>query len=89
MISFIPLIPASCSALSSPENGAVILSTDGYTTVASFTCDTDYSMKGSSLLTCRNDGSWDLVQPSCGMFNRQASWRLLLSICLNCTRTLF
>ncbi|KAL4230224.1 Sushi [Mactra antiquata] len=60
-----PSCGISCSAIGSPDNGVVVLSTDGYTTQASFSCIKSYSLKGSSVLTCRNDGTWDLIEPTC------------------------
>lgn len=58
--------PAACSALGVPDGGSVVQQTDGHTTTAMFTCGEYYTLKGQQALACRNDGSWDYLQPVCG-----------------------
>ena len=60
------LFPAACSALVVPDGGSVVQQTDGNTTTAVFTCREYYTLKGQHALACRNDGSWDYLQPVCG-----------------------
>ena len=67
------ILSVSCNKLTSPTNGAVTLTSDGSTTVANFSCSLGYTMTGSSLLTCKADGSWDFTSPACGK-----AWRLTL-----------
>jgi hypothetical protein len=55
-----------CSALGSPSGGHVTIQTDGSTTTAVYECYTNYTLNGSSQLTCRSDGSWDFLESTCG-----------------------
>ena len=57
-----------CDDLSDQTDGTVTLSTDNVTTTAVFTCTAGYSLSGSSVVECRPDGSWEFMQPTCGMF---------------------
>ena len=66
-----------CSALTAPTNGRVSYSTDmtepfSIGTVATFTCDDDYTLNGATAtLTCADDnqadtlGTWGGTEPSC------------------------
>ncbi|XP_053399292.1 CUB and sushi domain-containing protein 3-like [Mercenaria mercenaria] len=60
-----PTCGVPCSALNTPSGGQVSLQTDGLTTTALYTCDTNYTVNGVSQLTCRSDGSWDFVPSTC------------------------
>ncbi|KAH3843096.1 hypothetical protein DPMN_116603, partial [Dreissena polymorpha] len=53
-----------CAALPevSVSTGHVTLATNGSVTIATYTCPTGYKVKGSSVLTCGSDGTWN--QPS-------------------------
>lgn len=53
-------------ALAPVLNGHINLTTDGMLTVAKTTCNVGYTMYGADTLSCRTDGGWDYVQPSCG-----------------------
>ncbi|XP_060573346.1 P-selectin-like [Ruditapes philippinarum] len=54
-----------CTALSTPTSGTVNLYSDNSITKANFTCETGYSLAGTSILACRADGSWDFTEPVC------------------------
>ena len=41
------------------------MTTDGQQTKAIYSCDSGYSIGGVSVLTCRSDGTWDLLPPVC------------------------
>ena len=70
-------IVIECSALTAPTNGGVSYSTDmtepfSIGTVATFTCDDDYTLNGATTtLTCADDnqadtlGTWGDSEPSC------------------------
>jgi hypothetical protein len=57
-----------CDSLSTSSGASFELSTDGTETIATFLCPAGYTMVGSSNLTCRTDGSWDISPPECSMF---------------------
>lgn len=42
------------------------MSTDGVVSVATFQCEVGYTIQGDDVLTCRDDGTWDLLEPTCG-----------------------
>ena len=56
----------TCSTVSSPANGAVSMSQQGSTTMASFTCDVGYSLAGDTSITCLISGTWSSTPPTCG-----------------------
>ena len=64
---FLSLIIASCQALGVPTGGEVDLSSDGFKTAAKFVCLPGYTLEGQQNLTCKGDGSWDFLPPSCGI----------------------
>ena len=67
-------ISVACETLYPVDNGVINITTDGSTTQATYTCESGFSLKGFSLLTCRSDGAWDFSPPVCGEF--------LLELCL-------
>ncbi|XP_019638158.1 PREDICTED: fibrillin-1-like, partial [Branchiostoma belcheri] len=54
-----------CPTLSNPTNGDVSYSTRYYGDVASYLCDTGYSLNGYSTRTCQSSGSWSQSAPTC------------------------
>ncbi|XP_060562325.1 sushi, von Willebrand factor type A, EGF and pentraxin domain-containing protein 1-like [Ruditapes philippinarum] len=60
-----PSCGVPCSALGSPTGGHVTVQSDGSTTTAVYECYTNYTLNGPSQLTCRSDGSWDFLEPTC------------------------
>ena len=58
-------ITAACDALQNVVGGSVQLKTDGIVTVAELNCEDGYSMAGDSTISCRNDGTWNMSQPTC------------------------
>jgi hypothetical protein len=57
---------AACPSLTQVQNGAVVITTDGWLTSAAFSCNTGYQLTGSGTLTCTAAGSWDISPPACG-----------------------
>ena len=56
----------NCGSLSAPSNGDVDKSSGtDYNDVATFSCDTGYTLSGSSNTTCQDDGSWSNATPDC------------------------
>ncbi|XP_035691423.1 P-selectin-like [Branchiostoma floridae] len=53
-----------CPVLTAPTNGGVS-GGNSYGDVATFTCDSGYSLSGSATLTCQADTTWDGVSPTC------------------------
>ena len=56
----------TCDSLKSVKNGTVHLSTNGTTTVSTFTCQSGSSLNGSGTAACGGDGKWDVSSPVCG-----------------------
>ena len=56
---------AVCPSVSPPSGGSVAISTDGLTSIASFTCFTGYRLVGDSNLTCQSSGVWSSPSTKC------------------------
>ncbi|XP_069487009.1 sushi, von Willebrand factor type A, EGF and pentraxin domain-containing protein 1 isoform X2 [Ambystoma mexicanum] len=54
-----------CQAPQEIENGSYILSGQSYLSTVLYTCNTGYSLQGSSVLTCDASAQWDGVAPTC------------------------
>ncbi|KAL4230059.1 Complement receptor type [Mactra antiquata] len=54
-----------CADLLNPTDGTIQMSTNGYNTRASVTCDPGTTLNGSQILFCSNDGSWNESNPIC------------------------
>ena len=61
-------ISASCQPQQVPTGGDIQFSSDGSITEAAFSCSKGYTLQGVANTTCRSDGSWDYVTPTCGEF---------------------
>ena len=59
------LFSVLCQTLTAPTSGSVVISTDGTTTVATYTCHADYYLEGSYTSVCGTDGNWNNQQPTC------------------------
>ncbi|MBI5498035.1 MAG: choice-of-anchor D domain-containing protein [Deltaproteobacteria bacterium] len=58
-------VVAACNSLTSPSNGTVSAPTTTYGSIATYSCNTGYTMNGSSTRTCEAGGSWSGSAPSC------------------------
>jgi hypothetical protein len=56
-----------CEDVVTPNDGTIILTSDGTITRAEITCDVGYSITGTVELNCASDGTWSGDMPSCGM----------------------
>ena len=54
-----------CEALVSPENGNVVTSGNGVGDVGTYSCDSDFILKGSDTTTCEDTGMWSEEMPTC------------------------
>ena len=63
----IPSAEIACDSLISPSNGNVVVDGSGVGTVATYSCDTGYTLEGVSMRTCQNsaDPTWSGSPPSC------------------------
>ena len=66
----------TCTRLSSPPGGAVTFSSSSLSsgTIATYSCDSGYSLVGSSSRICLSSGSWNGSQPYC---QRQGVWHVI------------
>ena len=62
MILFILVL---CEAIPEFTSGVFTISTDGSVTSVNYTCAFGYTMTGEAVQTCRIDGSWSSVPPTC------------------------
>ena len=76
-------IIGSCGYLSSPSYGRVSVTTLGIRERATYTCNSGFSLVGSSTRTCLSEGSWSGSQPICNcMLNVLTSLMILLIVTL-------
>ncbi|XP_064386228.1 complement receptor type 1-like isoform X2 [Halichondria panicea] len=61
------VVSLTCMSLPPPTNGGISYSnmTLGENTVATYTCDTGYTLNGGSTRTCESDGMWSGLAPVC------------------------
>ena len=55
-----------CPILEEPQSGRLTQTSDGRTTVATFTCLDGYTLIGNNVLACLSDSSWNATEPICG-----------------------
>jgi sushi, von Willebrand factor type A, EGF and pentraxin domain-containing protein 1 len=60
-------VVANCPALSGPVGGTVVATTLTYGAVASYACDSGYTLAGAATRTCQSDGSWSELAPTCAI----------------------
>lgn len=60
-------IAVKCDEIQNPNGSESNMSTNGIQSYKIFSCGSGSSMKGSSTLTCNEDGSWTQNVPECGM----------------------
>ena len=65
LLYFLGMAVADCGSLSDPPNGAVSVSATTYTSNATYTCDSGYTINGDSMRMCQADGEWSGGEPSC------------------------
>ena len=58
-----------CPLLAVPQNGYLNSTTAILGAVVSVSCNDGYTLQGSAVLTCQNDGSWDTSVPICSKGN--------------------
>ncbi len=64
-------LPTTCSDLIAPTNGMISYNNMGtgslrpVGTVATYTCNTSYTLNEGSTRTCGSDGMWSGFAPSC------------------------
>ena len=77
----ISLVVVWCPSLAGVDSGSVIMTTDGTSTQAVYSCVSGYRLMQQSTLTCLNTGQWDQSQPTCGELIRimelQATYNLV------------
>ncbi len=56
---------ADCGSPSNPSNGSVNAPTTTYGSIATYSCNTGYSMVGGAIRTCQAGGNWSGVAPTC------------------------
>ena len=49
-----------------PNSGLLNQSTDGQTTILTYSCADGYMLQGVNIRTCETDGTWSEAEPTCG-----------------------
>ena len=55
----------NCAVLSDVTDGSVSLSGTTVGSIATYFCDAGFSLSGSDVRTCQNDGQWSGTEPTC------------------------
>ena len=55
----------ACPELTNPENGQVDISGITENSIATYSCDSGYTLSGPFTRMCRADGVWSESEPSC------------------------
>ena len=58
-------VAAACGNPGFPENGQTQFSTTTFNSVATYTCDSGYTLQGSNSRTCQASGQWSGSVPQC------------------------
>ena len=70
LVSF--CVAIQCPNLRNPSNGQVTLSGNRLGSVATYSCNSGFSLEGVSRRTCQMDGRWSDSEPSCvGEFSQR------------------
>ena len=81
-ISFSTALHNICPDLSDPAHGVVLVDGESVGDNTIFTCDSGYELVGSSVLTCRSDGSWSDEPPVCRGISKYV-WPVNSTDCIN------
>lgn len=55
----------TCGALSAPTNGQISLTQDTVGSIAEYSCDEGFQLKGHTIQLCNMDGLWVSEAPLC------------------------
>ena len=55
----------ACPELTSPENGQVDISETTENSIATYSCDSGYTLSEPFTRMCRSDGVWSKSEPPC------------------------
>ena len=65
---FYTILIVDCGALDNPDNGMVDVSETVLDSVATYSCNTGYTLTGDAMRTCQGDGTWSGSEPICVRF---------------------
>ena len=54
-----------CGSLGNPGNGVVSFTNSTYNSVATYSCNTGYTLTGDDTRTCQSSGLWSGSEPTC------------------------
>ena len=54
-----------CGSLDNPGNGVVSFTATTYNSVATYSCNTGYTLTGDDMRTCQSSGVWSGSEPTC------------------------
>ena len=62
---YLVLSLVDCGALGSPDNGMVDVSETVLNSVATYSCNTGYTLTGDATRTCQGNSTWSGAIPTC------------------------
>ena len=54
-----------CPALTMPDHGSIVTNGLTYGSMATYSCNTGYSIEGQNIRNCQSDGDWSGIIPTC------------------------
>ena len=69
-----------CEDLPNIPRGSVFLSGNREGSIATYVCDSGYSLAGDAQRTCQSNGLWSGREPSCGKFQELVVTSVYLSM---------
>ena len=73
---------ADCGNLTAPADGSVTFSSGTtFQSVASFDCNTGYTLEGDATRTCQANAAWSNSDPSCKIKGKVLGWIWFSVIC--------
>lgn len=57
---------AKCEDVLAPNDGTLVLYSNGTTTYAEYSCEEGFTISNSEEIMCSQDGTWTMDTPSCG-----------------------
>ena len=64
-IDYFHSIVVDCGSLTSPPNGQVTVSTTTFNSLATYACNTGFTLEGNMQRTCQDSGFWSGTDPTC------------------------
>ena len=73
------LFSVDCGSLDNPGNGVVSFTDTTYNSVATYSCNTGYTLTGDDMRTCQSSGVWSDSEPTCTGKNNDGEYNCFVN----------